>query len=138
MGRYFGSYQRALHVRTFGVINFALNENQGLSTETHFRLCAPGRHRSGCADHFGNTVDSPWPERFAESAPGDQPASPQSTSTPYGRVGFTPHLAVLLEDIPSITSLLSAIPLLCINFAVVIACLVYMSWLSPKLFAIML
>jgi len=47
-------------------------------------------------------------------------------------------LAVLLEDIPSITSLLSAIPLLCINSAVVIACLVYMSWLSPKLFAIML
>jgi len=47
-------------------------------------------------------------------------------------------LGVLLEDIPSITGLVAAVPLLCINSAVVIACLAYMNWLSPKLFAIML
>jgi len=47
-------------------------------------------------------------------------------------------LGVLLEDIPSITGLLSVIPLLCINSAVVLACLGYMSWLSLKLFIIML
>jgi len=47
-------------------------------------------------------------------------------------------LGVLLEDIPSVTGLLSVVPLLCLNFAVVIACLAYMSWLSPKLFCIML
>lgn len=47
-------------------------------------------------------------------------------------------LGVLLDDIPSITGLLSIVPLLCINSAVVIACLAYMIWLSPKLFVIML
>lgn len=47
-------------------------------------------------------------------------------------------LGVLLEDIPSITGVLAAVPLLCINSAVVIACLAYMNWLSPKLFVIML
>lgn len=47
-------------------------------------------------------------------------------------------LGVLLEDIPSITGLLAAVPLLCINSAVVVACLAYMSWLSPTLFVIML
>ena len=47
-------------------------------------------------------------------------------------------LGVLLEDIPSITGLLGAVPLLCINSAVVIACLAYMSWLSPNLFLIMI
>lgn len=47
-------------------------------------------------------------------------------------------LGVLLEDIPSITGLLSIVPLLCINSAVVIACLAYLGWLSPRLFVIML
>jgi putative pyoverdin transport system ATP-binding/permease protein len=47
-------------------------------------------------------------------------------------------LGVLLEDIPSITGLLSMAPLLCINSAVVIACLAYLGWLSPRLFVIML
>lgn len=47
-------------------------------------------------------------------------------------------LGVLLEDIPSITGLLAAVPLLCINSAVVITCLAYMNWLSPKLFVVML
>lgn len=46
-------------------------------------------------------------------------------------------LGVLLQDIPSITGLLAVAPLLFINSAVVIACLAYMSWLSPKLFFIM-
>lgn len=47
-------------------------------------------------------------------------------------------LAVLLDDIPNVTGFLSVVPLLCINTAVVIACLVYLNWLSPRLFAIML
>ena len=52
-----------------------------------------------------------------------------------------PHrlLAALTEDIPSITNIVTVIPILCINAAVALSCLVYMGWLSwPMLLAVLL
>src|SRR5215471_823268 len=46
-------------------------------------------------------------------------------------------LAILIEDIPTLTGAISAMPMLCINGAVVAACLAYMGWLSPRLFLVM-
>jgi len=48
-------------------------------------------------------------------------------------IGAHKTLAVLTEDIPTITNLISMIPVFCINIAVVLACLGYMLWLSPTL-----
>src|SRR5947209_967388 len=48
-------------------------------------------------------------------------------------IGTHKTLAVLTEDIPTLTNLISMIPLFCINTAVVLACLVYMVWLSAVL-----
>ena len=48
-------------------------------------------------------------------------------------IGAHRTLAVLTEDIPTITNLIGMVPLFCINSAVVVACLVYMVWLSPVL-----
>ena len=42
-------------------------------------------------------------------------------------------LSVLTDDIPSITNMVSTIPLLCINCGVVVSCLAYMGWLDWKL-----
>jgi putative ATP-binding cassette transporter len=47
-------------------------------------------------------------------------------------------LATLTEDIPTITNALTAIPVLCINVAVVVAALAYLGWLSPVLLLILL
>lgn len=51
-----------------------------------------------------------------------------------------PHrlLATLVEDVPVVTNALLAIPILCINVAIVVAGLVYMGWLSPPLLAFVL
>jgi putative ATP-binding cassette transporter len=48
-------------------------------------------------------------------------------------IGTHRILAVLTEDIPTITNLIGVVPLFCINIAVIVACLVYMVWLSPSL-----
>lgn len=48
-------------------------------------------------------------------------------------IGAPRTLAVLTEDIPAITNLAGLVPLFCINTVVVVACLVYMIWLSPVL-----
>jgi putative pyoverdin transport system ATP-binding/permease protein len=51
-----------------------------------------------------------------------------------------PHrlLAALTDDIPSITNVVTVIPILCINIAVAVSCLVYMGWLSwPMLLAVL-
>jgi len=48
-------------------------------------------------------------------------------------IGAHKTLAVLTEDIPTITNLIGTVPLFFINTAVVVACLVYMVWLSPML-----
>jgi putative pyoverdin transport system ATP-binding/permease protein len=47
-------------------------------------------------------------------------------------------LAVLLEDIPAVTSIMSLIPFFFINLSVVITCLSYLCWMSPRFFIIML
>ena len=39
-------------------------------------------------------------------------------------------LATLTDDVPNITGIVANIPVLCINLAVVIGCLVYLAWLS--------
>lgn len=39
-------------------------------------------------------------------------------------------MAALTEDIPAITGALTSLPLLCVNAAVVVGCLVYLGWIS--------
>lgn len=43
-----------------------------------------------------------------------------------------PHriMAVLTEDVPSITGVVTALPIICINAAVVLTCLIFLGWLS--------
>src|SRR5205085_3678443 len=51
-----------------------------------------------------------------------------------------PHrlLAALTDDIPTITNIVTVIPILCINIAVALSCLAYMGWLSwPMLLAVL-
>ncbi|MBZ5525579.1 MAG: cyclic peptide export ABC transporter [Acidobacteriia bacterium] len=47
-------------------------------------------------------------------------------------------LTVLTDDIPSITNAIINLPLLCVNFALVVGCLVYMAMLSSMLFGIVM
>jgi putative ATP-binding cassette transporter len=46
--------------------------------------------------------------------------------------------ATLTEDIPAITALVTLLPVLSINFAILSGCLVYMSWLSWKVLAMVI
>jgi putative ATP-binding cassette transporter len=48
------------------------------------------------------------------------------------QIGTHHVLAILTDDIPSITNALISIPALCINSAIVVACFAYLSWLSLK------
>lgn len=51
-----------------------------------------------------------------------------------------PHrlLTALTEDIPTITNIVNLIPIVCINAAVAVTCLIYMGWLSwPMLLAVL-
>jgi len=41
--------------------------------------------------------------------------------------------AVLTGDVPSIANAYVFLPLLCMNFAILLGCLIYMCWLSPRL-----
>jgi len=54
------------------------------------------------------------------------------------KLGFHSIMAVLADDIPTLALAINTIPVICINIAVVIACLVYLGWLSWSLFAIVL
>jgi putative pyoverdin transport system ATP-binding/permease protein len=54
------------------------------------------------------------------------------------QIGSPRLLAILTEDIQVISTAVSAIPVLCINFAVVIGCMVYISWLSWQVLLIVL
>src|SRR6185295_7251661 len=47
-----------------------------------------------------------------------------------------PHrlMAALTDDVPTITNIVTVIPILCINIAVALSCLIYMAWLSWPLF----
>jgi len=53
-------------------------------------------------------------------------------------LGVSRVLATLTEDIPNITGALSVLPVICINIALVIGCLVYMATLSWLLFSIVM
>lgn len=44
-------------------------------------------------------------------------------------------LPVLTDDIPSITNMVSMVPVICINAGVVLSCLAYMGWLNWRLLA---
>jgi len=51
-----------------------------------------------------------------------------------------PHriMTVLTEDVPNITGVVTAMPTICINAAVVVTCLIFMGWLSwPLLLAVL-
>lgn len=54
------------------------------------------------------------------------------------KIGFHAIMAVLTEDIPTIALAINLIPVICINMAVVVACLVYLCWLSFKSFVVVL
>jgi putative pyoverdin transport system ATP-binding/permease protein len=54
------------------------------------------------------------------------------------QVGVPRLLAALSDDVPAITGAILIIPLLCVNAALVVGCLVYMGILSPVLLAIVL
>lgn len=54
------------------------------------------------------------------------------------QVGPARLLAALTDDVPTITTAILIIPLICINAATVLGCLVYMGFLSPMLLVIVL
>jgi putative ATP-binding cassette transporter len=65
----------------------------------------------------------------------------QITSAPLRHLEkLGPHrlLTALVDDIPSITNAVIFVPILCINTAVIITCLVYLSWLSVTVFFVVL
>jgi putative ATP-binding cassette transporter len=43
-------------------------------------------------------------------------------------------LATLTDDVPAISNALTSIPLLCMHFAVIVTCLIYLAWLSWMVF----
>lgn len=63
----------------------------------------------------------------------------QVLAAPLGqleRIGAARLLTTLTDDIPNITGAVSVIPIICINAALVIGCLIYMASLSPLLFLV--
>jgi len=50
------------------------------------------------------------------------------------RIGPHRLLATLTDDIPTITGALTLLPVLCINLAVVVSCVIYLGWLSRTVF----
>ena len=65
----------------------------------------------------------------------------QALETPLRKlenVGSHRILATLTQDISIITGALLNIPILCINVAVLLGCVVYLGWLSPSLLTVLL
>lgn len=54
------------------------------------------------------------------------------------QLGAPRILASLTEDIPAITASLASLPLLFMQLTIVLGCMAYLLWLSPKLFLILL
>src|SRR5579864_4831257 len=54
------------------------------------------------------------------------------------QLGAPRLLAALTDDVPTITTAILSFPLICVNAAVVVGCLVYMGMLSPVLLMIVL
>jgi putative ATP-binding cassette transporter len=50
------------------------------------------------------------------------------------RLGIPRLLAALTEDVPATTSAFLGVPVLCVNTAILLCCLVYLAWLAPALF----
>lgn len=53
-------------------------------------------------------------------------------------VGVARILAIMTEDIPNITAALGVLPVICINFSLVVGCFAYMAWLSWVLFSVLI
>jgi putative ATP-binding cassette transporter len=51
------------------------------------------------------------------------------------RIGAHRLLAVLTDDVPALGHALLGVPILCVNAAILLCCLVYLGWLSPLLLA---
>jgi putative ATP-binding cassette transporter len=47
-------------------------------------------------------------------------------------------MATLTEDIPTVTTTLGSIPLLCMNLTIILGCLLYLGWLSPLLLMVVI
>jgi putative ATP-binding cassette transporter len=65
--------------------------------------------------------------------------SQQILSTPLRRLeemGGGRLMAVITEDIAAISNTVASVPILCMQFAVVLGSMVYMVWLSPKTFLV--
>lgn len=121
-----------------GVINVALNGTQALSTKLIFVFVF-----LAAAVPIARITSEMLLTHLGQNALLDlrMEMSKLLLNQPLSRIeelGSHRILGLLLDDIPNITGLISVIPLLCINSAVVITCLAYLSWLSPKLFLIML
>lgn len=54
------------------------------------------------------------------------------------QVGLPRLLAVLTEDIQTVAAAVSTLPLLCVNLAVVVGCMVYIAWLSWQVLGLVL
>jgi putative pyoverdin transport system ATP-binding/permease protein len=54
------------------------------------------------------------------------------------KLGIPRLLAALTEDVPAMTSAFLGVPVLCVNAAIVLCCLVYLAWLAPTLFLVVL
>jgi putative ATP-binding cassette transporter len=53
-------------------------------------------------------------------------------------IGPARIMAAMTEDIPNIAGVLLVIPMLCVNTATVLSCVIYMGWLSWKLLSVVL
>jgi putative pyoverdin transport system ATP-binding/permease protein len=53
-------------------------------------------------------------------------------------IGAARLLAVFTEDVPNVSATLTQVPNLCINFVIVVGCLVYMAWLSWLMFLLVM
>jgi putative ATP-binding cassette transporter len=51
----------------------------------------------------------------------------------FEKLGAHRLLAVLTEDVPAIAGALVGVPIICVNAAILLCCLLYLGWLSPLL-----
>ena len=62
-------------------------------------------------------------------------------ASPFYRIenlGNNRILATLTDDVQSISNTAIILPVVCVNFVIVVSCLLYLCWLSPTLFLILL
>lgn len=113
-----------------GVINSALN-NQGQSSANLVRVFIVFCIVVPVARFVSQTMLERLTSRAATSLRLD--LCRRILSSPLRRLeelGQHNLLATLTDDVSAITSALSTIPLLCMNSAIVVACLIYLGWVS--------